>query len=119
MISTILLQVDIVNSVHQYGWLGSLLIPAVIALWLKLNKRTDELTALHEKTIIDSREQVRVATSMEKLLEALVTGQGRSEDRVTSEIRDQADRLRDLIIQSKNHALKTLETNEHSSAPAA
>lgn len=102
------LQVDGLGSIWDQltsvaGLVGTLLAVATVTLWLELKSKDRALALLNEQVKKDARESMQIVTSVEGLIDRMVTEQADGEKRIIASVSKEADHIKELINAYKQH----------------
>ncbi len=102
------LQVDGLGSIWDQltsvaGLVGTLLAVATVTLWLELKSKDKALALLNEQVKKDAKESMQIVTSVEGLIDRMVTEQADGEKRIIASVSKEADHIKELINAYKQH----------------
>lgn len=89
------------------GLVGVILAIGIIVLWRKLESKDKALAVLNEQVKKDARESMKIVTSVEGLIDRMVTEQADGEKRIIASVAREAGHIKELI-----HAYKREHNNQ-------
>lgn len=89
------------------GLVGTILAIATITLWLELKSKDKALALLNEQVKKDAKESMQIVTSVEGLLDRMLTAQADGEKRIIASVAREAGHIKELI-----HAYKQEHNNQ-------
>lgn len=102
------LQVEVVGGIWDQvtsvaGLVGTLLAIATVTLWLELKSKDKALALLNEQVKKDAKESMQIVTSVEGLIDRMVSEQADGERRIIASVSKEADHIKELINAYKQH----------------
>ena len=89
---------DLWGELLKFGGIVSvLLVFAVIALWRDNKDKVAALSVLNESIKKDAKENMRVMTAMEGLLERVLDAQAKGEERIISSFRGEFQNIKKMV----------------------
>lgn len=89
------------------GLVGGILAIATVTLWLELKAKDKALALLNDQVKKDARESMKIVTSVEGLIDRMVTEQADGEKRIIASVAREAGHIKELI-----HAYKREHNNQ-------
>ena len=105
------LQVEVVGGIWDQvtsvaGLVGTLLAIATVTLWLELKSKDKALALLNEQVKNDAKESMQIVTSVEGLIDRMVSEQADGEKRIIASVAQEAGHIKELIYAYKEHTQK-------------
>lgn len=85
------------------GLVGVLLGIATVTLWLELKSKDKALQLLNEQVKKDAKESMQIVTSVEGLLDRMLSAQADGERRIIASVAQEANHIKDMINAYKEH----------------
>lgn len=100
-----ILQADIWAQLSSVaGLVGVLLGIATVTLWLEVKSKDKALQLLNEQVKKDAKESMQIVTSVEGLLDRMLSAQADGEKRIISSVAREAGHIKELINAYKEHS---------------
>lgn len=85
------------------GLVSTLLAIATVTLWLEVKSKDRALQLLNEQVKKDAKESMQIVTSVEVLLDRMISAQADGEKRILASVAAEAGHIKDLIHAYKEH----------------
>jgi hypothetical protein len=86
------------------GIVGVLLGIATVTLWFELKSKDKTLQALNEQAKKDAKESMKIVTSVEGLLDRMISAQADGERRILTSVAQEASHIKEMIHAYKEHS---------------
>lgn len=85
------------------GLVSTLLAIATVTLWIEIKRKDKALELLNEQVKKDAKESMQIVTSVEGLLDRMISAQADGEKRILASVATEAGHIKDLIHAYKEH----------------
>ena len=85
------------------GLVGVILAIAVATLWVEVKTKDKALQSLNDQVKKDAKESMQIVTSVEGLLDRMISAQADGERRIIASVTQEAGHIKELINAYKEH----------------
>ena len=94
------------------GLVAVLLAFAVFVLWKKLSEREAALATLNAQIKEDAKESMKIITSMEGLIDRMLSEQLNGEKRIVESVRTEVNSVKEMLREYKTHITQLTKRND-------
>ena len=93
------------------GLIAVLLAFAVFILWNKLTDKENALASLNAQIKEDAKESIKIVTSMEALIDRMLSEQSNGEKRILESVKSEANTIKDILREYRAHITENAKRN--------